>query len=339
MTNAPASPAARGLRQEHLPVLAQAVVELLLAGKSGPCRIIDGTLGNGGHSALLLQTNTLAEVLGIDRDGEALTRANESLAFAASRVRLVHDRYSNLAACATEQGWRSVDAVLLDLGVSSPQLDDARRGFSHRLDGPLDMRMDRGSGTTASRILNFAPEEELARIFFEYGEVRESRRLAREIVRRRERQPFLRTGELAEVCQEVCGRTARRSLPAATLCFQGLRIAVNEELAELAAGLEAATSQLAPGGRLAVISFHSLEDRLVKQFIQRESAECLCPPGLPICVCGQQPRLRRVTRKPIVATATELAANPRAGSAKLRVAERLAQGSAAGGEPAPLTLD
>jgi 16S rRNA (cytosine1402-N4)-methyltransferase len=302
--------------------MAATVVDLLLAGRRGPCRIIDGTIGNGGHSSLILQTNTAAEVLGIDRDDEALARAKTMLAFAESRVRLVHDRYSRLAARATEQRWRSVDAVLLDLGVSSPQLDDARRGFSHRLDGPLDMRMDRESGMTASRILNFTEEEELARIFYQYGEIRESRRLARAVVQRREQQPFQRTGEFAALCADVCGRS-RRSLPAATLAFQALRIAVNEELAELEQGLAAATDLLAPGGRLAVISFHSLEDRRVKQFFRRESTTCLCPPGLPVCICHHRPRLREITRKPVVANAAEVAANPRTACAKLRVAERL----------------
>jgi len=328
MATAPDGAAAQNPRNGHQPVLAAVTVALLMAGRHGPCRVIDGTVGDGGHSSLILQTNTAAEVLGLDRDAEALVRARRNLAFAHERVRLVHDRFGRLAACANEQGWRSVDAVLLDLGVSSPQLDEPRRGFSHRRDGPLDMRMDRRSGTTASRILNSAPEAELMRIFREYGELREARALARAVVTRREYHPLLRTGELAELCAAICGRTARRSLPVATLCFQALRIAVNDELGELAAGLTAALDLLAPGGRLAVISFHSLEDRIVKQFIRHESATCICPPGLPACICNHQPRLRPVTRKPVTADDQELAANPRAACAKLRVAERLAPPSA-----------
>jgi len=337
MAERPDDPVAAGSR-EHIPVLTAEVIDLLLGGRRGPCRIIDGTVGNGGHSSLMLETNTAAEVLGIDRDGEALARASKRLAFAGCRVRLAHDRYSRLAALATEQGWRSVDAVLLDLGVSSPQIDDPGRGFSHRLDGPLDMRMDRQTGTTASRILNHLSEDELTGIFQRYGEIREARRLARAIVRRRQERPFQRTGELAELCAEVAGRaTARRSLPPATLCFQALRIAVNEELAELEQGLAAAIDILAPGGRLAVISFHSLEDRIVKRRFRHESATCLCPPGLPVCICGHRPRLREVTRHPVVAGEAERAANPRAACAKLRVAERLDEAAAAIGSSIPDT--
>lgn len=306
----------------HIPVLASEVVDNLVV-KDGPCRIIDGTVGYGGHSSLILRKNRRAVVLGIDRDGEALSHVRESLAFASDRVHLYRGEFSGLADFADEQGWSLIDGILLDLGVSSPQIDDPRRGFSHRLDGPLDMRMDKRSPITASRILNRYPEDDLKVIFREYGEIRRAGKLAAAIVARRMERPWEGTLELAELCERVLGRTRPGGPPAPTLCFQALRMAVNSELDNLAAALAAGLELLAPGGRFAVISFHSLEDRMVKRFFRREASECLCPPGLPQCVCGHKPRLRLVTRKVITAGENELKVNRRAASARLRVAERI----------------
>jgi 16S rRNA (cytosine1402-N4)-methyltransferase len=307
---------------KHIPVLYREVLEYLAVG-SGKCRIIDGTLGSGGHSSLILKANRQAEVLGIDRDADALKRAEETLAFASDRVHLMRGSFSDLADLAAEVGWASADAVLLDIGVSSPQIDDPRRGFSLRLDGPLDMRMDTRSQYTASRVLNREPEAELARIFYEYGEVRSSRKLAREIVRRREEKPFATTLEFAEFCDDVLGKSRPGKLPKPTLCFQALRIAVNDELGQLKKGLDAAVSILKPGGRLAVISFHSLEDRIVKNYFRELARDCICPPRTPVCICNHEPELKVVTRKPVTAQKDELAENRRAASAKLRVAIKL----------------
>ncbi|MFA4944168.1 MAG: 16S rRNA (cytosine(1402)-N(4))-methyltransferase RsmH [Lentisphaeria bacterium] len=317
---------------EHIPVLLQPVLELLRP--EGCRRLVDGTLGGAGHAAALLAAAPAdAELLGSDRDDAALAAARARLAPFAPRVHLVRGSYAQMAEFAAALGWEdaTVDAILLDLGVSSPQIDTPDRGFAHRFDGPLDMRMDRRQRLTAATLLNHTPEAELARIFREYGEEPQARRLAHAIVERRERQPWERTAELAALVGKVAGRPFQRGLPAATRVFQALRIAVNGELAELRAGLAAALRLLRPGGRLAVISFHSLEDRIVKEFIRHEALSCVCPPGLPVCVCQKQATLRPVTKKPVTAAAAELAANRRAAPAKLRVAERLPVAAA----PAP----
>jgi len=208
--------------------------------------------------------------------------------------------------------------------VSSPQIDTPARGFSFRHDGPLDMRMDRRGHTTASTIVNTWDEDDLARILTEYGEEPRARLVARAIVERRAHRPWERTAELAALIEAVVGHRGTRGLPPATRCFQALRLAVNDELGELERGLSAAVEVLAPGGRLAVIAFHSLEDRMVKQFVRYEALDCVCPPDCPVCVCGKQARLRPLTRRPLTATAAELAVNPRAAPARLRAAERLA---------------
>lgn len=309
-------------KQRHIPVLAAEVLEYLVPA-AGPSRIVDGTLGYGGHSALMLGKNPEVRLLGVDRDDDALAYAREVLAFAGDRATLVKGDFSDMAARAAEAGWRSADAVLLDIGISSPQIDEARRGFAHRFDGPLDMRMDQRRPLTAGRILNNSPFEELVRIFREYGEVEGAASLARAVVARRAERPWLYTSELAELCERVLPRPRRGGLPSPTLCFQALRVAVNDELGELERALEAAAGLLAPGGRMAVISYHSLEDRLVKNFFRTEAATCLCPPGLPICICGHQPRLKLVTRKPVTPGDEELAVNRRSKSAKMRVAEKL----------------
>ncbi len=306
----------------HVPVLADEVLELLVPADR-PLKVIDGTLGCGGHSERILRKNTQAVLLGIDRDEESIKKAKEVLKFAEDRVRLVKGRFSGLAEHAAGIGWLSADAVLLDVGVSSVQLDTPGRGFSHRLDGPLDMRMDSQEGRTASRILNGESEEELARIFREYGEIREARRLAGAVVERRRSKPWFGTLEFAEFCNGLLGPRRRPGLQAATLCFQALRIAVNGELDELRKGLEAVRKVLAPGGRMAVISFHSLEDRIVKQFFARESRDCICPPEIPVCVCSHRRSLNVLTRKPVEAGPEERLRNRRSVAAKLRAAEKI----------------
>ncbi|MFA5203957.1 MAG: 16S rRNA (cytosine(1402)-N(4))-methyltransferase RsmH [Lentisphaeria bacterium] len=305
---------------QHEPVLVTPVLELLQPRPGG--HYLDGTVGGGGHAAALLAAAPGAWLLGLDQDDAALAAAATRLAPWGDRVVLQRCRYSGMAAAVRQLDWERLDGILLDIGVSSHQIDTPERGFAHRHDGPLDMRMDRRRPLTASGLLNHSSEEELARIFREYGEEPRARALARAVAARRQAQPWERTGEFAELAAAVCGGH-QRSLPAATRAFQALRIAVNDELGELERGLRAAHDLLAPGGRLAVICFHSLEDRLVKNFFRDAAATCVCPPGLPECRCGKVSTLRVVTRKPVFATATERAANPRSAPARLRVAERL----------------
>jgi len=308
---------------EHIPVLGREVVETLTFPEERAARLIDGTVGGGGHSALLLAKYPRLELLGIDRDDAALDKAAETLAFAKERVRLVRGSYSEMGCFATEAGWNGVDGVLLDIGVSSPQFDRAERGFSWRAEGPLDMRMDRRSEFTASRLLNSASEWNLERILREYGEVAKSRKLAAAIVKHRDAAPFATTADLVAVCDEVLGRSRGGQLPAPTLVFQALRIAVNDELGELERALPEAVGLLKKGGRIAVISFHSLEDRIVKNFFRNEAATCICPPGLPVCVCGKVATVRLLTKKALTAQPDELENNRRSASAKLRAAEKI----------------
>ena len=313
---------------KHIPVLPEAVCSFLAPENRTVRRIVDGTVGYGGHSALLLERLPNAELLGLDRDEDALAAARERLAFARGRVHLVHSDYSRMADRAAALGWDTVDAVLLDVGVSSRQIDEADRGFSFRFsDAPLDMRMDRSGGRTAADLVNHLPEEELSVIFRDYGEIREARRLARRIVELRQTKPFNTCGDLSAVCDEILGgfhrRGGRKGPPAPTLAFQALRIAVNRELDELREGLQRAVELLAPGGRMAVISFHSLEDRIVKNFIRDMAMNCKCPPGTPVCICSWRAVLTPLTKKPVEADERELAANPRAACAKLRAAEKL----------------
>ena len=305
----------------HQSVLLNEVLEAFPFGEDRKL-LIDGTLGNGGHSAALLRKYPNLHILGIDRDTDALGRAAQTLAFAKDRVTLVHGNFSDLAGKLQEYGAENADGILLDIGVSSPQLDDPSRGFSWRADGPLDMRMDRSSPENASRLLNRAPEAELAEIFREYGELRSARKLAAAVVETRQKKPFATTLDLVELCDKVLGKSRPGTLPMPTLVFQALRIAVNDELGELRQALQAAMDVLAPGGRLAVISFHSLEDHIVKRFFKEAAASCVCPPGLPVCVCGKQSSLKIITPHALTATDEERTANRRSACAKLRIAEK-----------------
>ena len=309
----------------HIPVLPEQTLALWTGSKTKG-RFIDCTVGCGGHSALLLEKLPEAELLAIDRDDEALERAGERLSFAAGRVHFRKGRFSELAALAHSAGWEKADGILMDIGVSSPQIDDPARGFSFRKDGPLDMRMDRSSELSASRVVNQYGADELAEVFRKYGEMdgRDSRNLASAIAEKRTEKPFTRTCELADLCEEVLrrGHSRRKGPPLPTLCFQALRIEVNGELDELEKGLNAAVDLLNPGGRLCVISFHSLEDRIVKNFFREMAVECKCPPGIPVCICGWKPKLKILTKHPETADKKESFENTRAACAKLRAAEK-----------------
>ena len=307
---------------EHISVLKNEVLENLTFPPDRPSRLIDGTLGGGGHSFALLEKYPQLELLGIDRDENALDAAGKRLAPFAGRFTAVKGNYSELADLARENGWEKVDGVLLDIGVSSPQIDTAERGFSWRENGPLDMRMDQTSPLTAARLLNRSSEAELIRIFREYGEIKASRKLASAVIARRETAPFADTADLVRLCDEVLGRARKGELPRPTLVFQALRIAVNDELGELEKGLSGALEILNPGGRLAVISFHSLEDRMVKTFMREAARDCICPPGLPVCCCQHKALLKLVTRHALTAEKDELEQNRRSAPARLRVAEK-----------------
>ena len=286
---------------------------------------LDGTLGRAGHSLEILRRLTAGgRLIGLDRDGTALEAARVRLAEYADRVTLVHSNFSRLAEVLDDLHIDAVDGMLFDLGVSSPQLDDAERGFSYMHDAPLDMRMDRTAGLTARDVVNGWSYEELRRILFEYGEERYAPAIARHIVERRDKAPIETTGQLVEVIRSAMPPAAlREKQHPAKRSFQAIRIAVNGELEELPPMLRAAAQRLHPGGRLAVISFHSLEDRIIKKTMQELATGCTCPPNFPVCVCGTKPQMKLVSRKPIVATEAELTYNPRARSAKLRVAEKL----------------
>ena len=304
----------------HLPVLLPAVLEAL---KPEPGRrYLDGTVGGGGHSRAILQASSPdGRLLGLDQDPAALAAAQQQLAAFGDRVLLRRANFRRLAEVVEATAFQPVDGILFDIGVSSPQLDEGERGFSFHQDTPLDMRMDPEGAVTARDLVNQLPAPELARILSEYGEERWAKRIAEFIVQRR---PLETTGELVEAIKAAIPAAARRTGPhPARRTFQALRIAVNDELGALQTGLEQALQVLAPGGRLAVITFHSLEDRIVKQTFVDWAKGCICPPDLPVCVCGRKPRARLVTRKPVTAGEAELSANPRARSAKLRAVEKL----------------
>ncbi len=305
----------------HKPVLLEECLQALAIRPDG-C-YLDGTLGRAGHSLAILRRLTTGRLVGIDRDMAAIGAARERLADFQDRVTLVHGNFRDLGRILQETGTGPLDGMLFDLGVSSPQLDEARRGFSYMQDAPLDMRMDESEALSAADIVNTWSQEELRRVLYEYGEERYAPRIAQAIVRRRGDRPIETTGELVEVIRSAMPAAAlREKQHPAKRSFQALRIAVNGELEALPPMLAAAADGLKPGGRLAVITFHSLEDRIVKQTLRELATGCTCPPQFPVCVCGKKPRLKLITRKPVTPGPEELAENPRARSAKLRVAER-----------------
>ncbi len=301
----------------HIPVLLAPTLALLEVRQGG--RYIDGTVGGGGHALAILEASGPdGRLLGLDQDPQALQIAGARLPN--DQVVLVNANFRDLQRVASEHGFTNVDGILLDLGVSSLQFDTAERGFAFQHDAPLDMRMSPATPVTAADLVNSLPEGELADIIYEYGEEPASRRIARAIVAAR---PIQTTGQLAQVVARAAGKPGRWRIHPATRTFQALRIAVNDELGALTAALPQAVSLLAPGGRLAVISFHSLEDRIVKTFFRDEARDCICPPRQPVCTCGHTATLRIITRKPVEADEAEVQQNSRARSAKLRVAERL----------------
>ena len=286
--------------------------------------IVDGTLGDGGHTEFILK-NTAPEirVLAIDRDSSAIERASERLSPFRDRVTLAHGNLGDIKELAAENGITSVVGVLMDLGVSSPQLDTAGRGFSIQHDGPLDMRMDSSQKTSAADLLIKLSDAELASIIKDYGEERYAKRVVRAIRREQEERPITTTGQLSRIVARVVKSSRHSRIHPATRTFQALRIAVNDELEQLKTALAGMMSLLHSTARVAVISFHSLEDRIVKTFFRDEEKGCSCPPKIPICVCGRMPALKVLTRKPLVPSQEEVKQNPRSCSAKLRVAERI----------------
>ncbi|HRN51495.1 MAG TPA: 16S rRNA (cytosine(1402)-N(4))-methyltransferase RsmH [Anaerolineales bacterium] len=303
----------------HLSVLYKETLEALSPTPGG--RYVDGTLGAGGHAWGLLEgSRPDGQLLGLDVDPHALALATQRLAPFGERAHIRHGSYADLAQHLAALGWGEVDGILLDLGASSMQFDQAERGFSFQKDGPLDMRFNPAAARSAADLVNTLPEAELADLLYAYGEERQSRRIARAIVAAR---PLHTSRALAELVAKTLGGK-RTGVHPATRSFQALRIAVNGELDAVQTVLPQAVAALKPGGRLAIISFHSLEDRLVKQYFRQESRDCICPPGQPVCTCGHAASLKELSRKPLAASEQEIAANPRARSAHLRVAERLA---------------
>ena len=310
----------------HIPVLADEVMSML-APAPGSLQI-DATLGGGGHTERILEaTDPDGRLLGLDADGAAIARVDGRLRPRfGDRLVLRQANFRQLATIAREAGFEKVDGALFDLGLSSDQLADTERGFGFRAGGPLDMRFDTSRGVPASELLASLDVNELTALFRRYGEEPKAGRVARAIVDARRTAPIATAEELASLIERVLPpnpRQPRRTHPA-TRVFQALRIAVNEELDALEAGLAAALDLLRPGGRLVVLSYHSLEDRIVKRFLAAERRGCVCPPEIPVCVCGRNPRLRLLTRPSLTPTAEEIAANPRARSARMRAAERLA---------------
>ncbi|MBU5614152.1 16S rRNA (cytosine(1402)-N(4))-methyltransferase RsmH [Geomonas azotofigens] len=307
----------------HISVLPNEVLELL-APKAGGV-YVDGTLGGAGHAGLVLTASAPDGVLiGFDRDAEAIAVARERLAPFGDRVRLFQRNFSSIASTLAETGVDAIDGFVLDLGVSSHQLDKEERGFSFQADAPLDMRMDRSSGASAADLVNTLPEGELFRIIAEYGEERWAKRIASFIVKAREEAPIETTMQLVDIIKGAIPKAKwEERLHPATRTFQGLRIAVNEELKSLEDGLADLLKLLKPGGRGAVISFHSLEDRIVKEAFRDAAAGCTCPRELPICVCNRVPRYKVLTKKAVKAGDEELTANPRSRSARLRGIEKL----------------
>ena len=285
---------------------------------------VDGTLGGAGHSSQIAKRLTTGRLIGIDRDPVALNAAGERLAPYADRVTLVHSNFCEMDHVLDDLGIEGVDGILLDLGVSSPQLDEVSRGFSYMGDAPLDMRMNNEDSLTADVVVNTWSQEELKRILYDYGEERYAPQIAAAICRRREIAPIKTTLELVDVIRSAMPPAAlREKQHPAKRSFQAIRIAVNDELGAVRQVMDAAIPKLNPGGRLAIITFHSLEDRIVKNGMSDAAKGCTCPPNFPVCVCGKKPKVKIITRKPVVSGDEELDRNPRARSAKLRVCEKL----------------
>jgi 16S rRNA (cytosine1402-N4)-methyltransferase len=318
------------VHSQHVSVMLDEVLEYLQPSPGG--HYIDGTSGGGGHTAAILERSAPdGRVLGIDTDEQALARVRARLSeyVENGRLVLVHGNFAHLATIARQTGFTSVQGVLLDLGFSSDQMDDPQRGFSFSADGPLDMRLDQSLTVSAADLVNTASEQELADLFWRYGEEKRSRQIARRIVRQREKGAITRTTQLAALVAAGVPYKPGAIHPA-TRVFQALRIAVNQELERLTETLPSILDVLntqrrsEPGGeagRMVVIAFHSLEDRIVKEFMRQEARDCLCPPRTPVCICGHKARLRILTQRPVVATEQEVERNPRARSAKLRAAE------------------
>ena len=307
---------------QHASVLLDESIDALNIRPEGT--YLDGTLGGAGHSLEIVKRLTSGRLIGVDRDPAALAAARERLGPYLERVTLVHANFRELDRVLDSLQIKSVDGLLFDLGVSSPQLDDGSRGFSYMTDAPLDMRMNPGDTLTAREIVNTWPREELRRILFEYGEERYAPLIAAAIERRREREPIETTLELVDVIRGAMPPQAlREKQHPAKRSFQAIRIAVNDELASVSDAMHAAIGRLAAGGRLAVITFHSLEDRIVKNAMQEAARGCTCPPEFPVCVCGKKPQIKIISRKPVVPGERERNENPRARSAKLRIAEKL----------------
>ena len=319
------------MQTHHVPVMLEEVLEFLRPAPGG--HYIDGTAGGGGHTeAILERTAPNGKVLGIDTDVQALARVRERLAESVSNGRLVlaHGNFAELARIVNEAGFMSIQGILLDLGFSSHQMDNPERGFSFSVDGPLDMRLDQSQGISAADLVNSASEQELADIIWRYGEETRSRQIAKRIVRERAKGAITHTAQLARLAAAGVPFKPGAIHPA-TKTFQALRIAVNHELERLEEALPQMLDVLSArgrdetdgrqAGRMVIISFHSLEDRIVKEFMRREARDCICPPHVPVCVCGHKARLRLLTPKPVIPTSEEVIANPRARSAKLRAAE------------------
>ncbi|MGB9079775.1 MAG: 16S rRNA (cytosine(1402)-N(4))-methyltransferase RsmH [Desulfuromonadaceae bacterium] len=306
----------------HLSVLPDEVIRFLepADGKT----YLDGTLGGGGHASLILEKAPKAFLIGIDRDQAALEAAGARLAGYGDQVRLLHGDFADVAERLDNLGIAALDGFILDLGVSSHQLDTRERGFSFQQDAPLDMRMDTSSGETAADLVNERPETELERIIGEYGEERWAKRIVSFIVKERAESPITTTFRLVDIIKGAVPKAKwDERIHPATRTFQALRIAVNSELESLERGMRAALDLLKPGGRGVIISFHSLEDRIVKHIFREYAEGCTCPRQMPVCVCGKQPRVKVLTGRPVTATAAETDENPRARSAKLRAVEKL----------------
>jgi 16S rRNA (cytosine1402-N4)-methyltransferase len=310
------------LEQLHKPVLLNECIEGLKIKPDGI--YLDGTLGRAGHSLEIAKRLRSGRLVAIDRDLTAIEESEKRLAEFKDRVTLVHGNFRELKSILDGLSIDKVDGMLFDLGVSSPQLDDKQRGFSYMADAPLDMRMDMGESFSAYEVVNTFDERRIRKILFEYGEERYASRIASSIVRRREQKPIETTLELVEIIKSAMPAAAlREKQHPAKRSFQAIRIAVNDELGSISDMLSDAADRLRTGGRLAVISFHSLEDRLVKNAMQAGEKGCTCPKDFPICVCGFIPKLKVITKKPITASEEEIKGNPRARSAKLRIAERI----------------